>query len=132
MKKKTYGQLKKLLDKTFSEYVRKKFSNKDGTVNCYTCGKKYESYKKVQCGHFVSRQYLATRWSEDNCRPQDWGCNGFGRGQTLDFEEHLQRDLGKKKVAELKKSRHKVIKLYPIDLEKMIEKFKNKLKTLEK
>lgn len=132
MKKKTYGQLKKELDKIFSIYIRMKYSNKDGSVNCYTCPKRFDSYKEVQNGHFVPRQHLATRWSEDNCRPQCVGCNIWGKGKMLDFEEHLKQDLGEKKVEELKQSRHKIVKLYPVDLEKMIEDYKNKVKELDK
>lgn len=65
----------------------------------------------AQAGHFVSRQFLATRWDENNCRPQCWGCNGYGKGQPLIFEENLVAEIGKKKVEALKKSRHQVLKL---------------------
>lgn len=103
MKDYTTGKLKKKLDVIFSQYIRAKFPK-----ICYTCKKPND---KLQCGHFVSRQYLATRWSEDNCRPQCWGCNGFGGGKLLDFEENLIKELGKKKVEDLKKSRHLTLKL---------------------
>ena len=62
-------------------------------------------------GDFVSRQYLVTRWDEDNCRPQCVGCNLWGRGQLLDFEENLTNELGKEKVEALKESRHLILKL---------------------
>ena len=65
----------------------------------------------MQCGHFVPRQYLATRWSENNCRPQCVGCNVWGRGQLLDFEENLIEEIGKKGVEKLKHSRHQILKL---------------------
>lgn len=103
MKDYTTGKLKKQLDVIFSKYIRAKYPK-----YCYTCGRPND---KLQCGHFVPRQYLATRWSEDNCRPQCVGCNIWGRGQLLDFEENLINELGKKKVEDLKKSRHKVLKL---------------------
>lgn len=104
------GKLKKKLDAVFSKYIRAKFSYNGGKVNCYTCGKVGE-IKTMQCGHFVPRQYLSTRWSEDNCRPQDVGCNVYGNGQLLDFEENLKKELGENKVEELKKSRHQTLKL---------------------
>lgn len=103
MKDYTTGKLKKRLDAVFSKYIRAKFPKV-----CYTCKKPSD---KLQCGHFVSRQYLATRWDEDNCRPQCWGCNGFGNGQLLDFEENLINEIGLKKVKALKLSRHQVLKL---------------------
>ena len=59
----------------------------------------------------MPRQYLATRWSEENCRPQCVGCNLFGGGQLLDFEENLINEISKKKVDNLKHSRHEILKL---------------------
>lgn len=100
---KTQAQLKKELDRVFSLYIRKIHPHK-----CYTCGK---TDGPMQCGHFVSRQYLATRWSEDNCRPQCWGCNGFGNGKPLDFEERLKKELGNDFVEKMKASRHISLKL---------------------
>lgn len=68
-------------------------------------------WKQIQNGHFISRQYLATRWHEDNCRPQDVGCNIYGNGKVLDFEERLKRELGSDYVEDMKMSRHKSLKL---------------------
>lgn len=97
------AKLKKELDRVFSIYIRSKHPK-----ICYTCGK---TNVTLQCGHFIPRQYLATRWSEDNCRPQCVGCNLFGNGQLLDFEEHLKRDLGNDYVEAMKMTRHVVRKL---------------------
>lgn len=117
-RKKTPRQLKKALDDVFSLYVRK------GAISCYTCRRPSNS---LQCGHFVSRQYLATRWEPDNCRPQCWGCNGYGRGQLLDFEEYLKNELGEVRVEELKSMRHRVLKLSPAWYETEIAKYKQLL-----
>jgi hypothetical protein len=103
MKEKTTAQLKKELDRVFSIHIRNKYPKR-----CYTCGKEGVT---LQCGHFVPRQYLATRWSEDNCRPQCVGCNLFGKGQFLVFEENLKRELGEETVEKLKHSRHQILKL---------------------
>ena len=65
----------------------------------------------MQNGHFVSRQHLPTRWHLDNCRVQCVGCNVFGNGQLLDFEERLVKELSRKKVEALKASRHQMWKL---------------------
>jgi len=102
IKTKTQAQLKKQLDTIFSIYIRKKHPAK-----CYTCGK---TDTPLQCGHFISRSYLATRFHEDNCRPQCVGCNIYGNGKPLDFEEHLKKDLGDEYVENLKKLRHTTVK----------------------
>lgn len=99
---KTTAKLKKELDRLFSLYIRAKYPKR-----CYTCGKS----GTLQCGHFIPRQYLATRWDENNCRPQCVGCNIFGGGKPLDFEERLKEELGSELVEKMKMSRHKILKL---------------------
>jgi Bacteriophage Lambda NinG protein len=109
-KPKTAAKLKKELDAIFSKYIRLKYSDENGNVACYTCGKVMH-WKQIQNGHFISRQYLATRWHEDNCRPQCIGDNIFGNGKPLDFEERLKKDLGSQYVEDMKMLRHKSLKL---------------------
>lgn len=106
----TLAWLKKELDRVFSLYVRTIHSDSNGNNRCYTCGK-LGTIKTMQCGHFVSRQYLATRWDENNCRIQCVGCNVYGNGKPLDFEERLKKELGDETVENMKKSRHQVLKL---------------------
>jgi len=101
----TQAKLKKQLDSVFSQYIRMKFPER-----CYTCGVQ-KPRKELQCGHFVSRQYLATRFDENNCRPQCVGCNMFGNGKPLDFEENLKKELGSDFVEAMKLKRHLTVKL---------------------
>jgi DNA-directed RNA polymerase subunit M/transcription elongation factor TFIIS len=128
-KSKTQAQLKKELDKVFSLYIRQKYADDMGNVECYTCGKVMH-WKKIQNGHFISRAYLATRWHEDNCRPQDIGCNIFGNGKPLDFEERLKKELGDEYVEEMKASRHQSLKLDRNWYIEQIAVYKEKLSTL--
>ena len=119
---KTQAQLKKLLDAIFSKYIRAKYPKR-----CYTCGKQGVS---LQCGHFIARSYLATRFDEDNCRPQCVGCNIFGGGKPLDFEENLIAEIGRKRVELLKKSRHQITKHTPDWYEKQIDTYQTLLEAL--
>jgi hypothetical protein len=107
-KTKTLAQLKKQLDTVFSIYIRTTHSV-DGICTCYTCGKT-GTIKELQNGHFVSRGYTATRWHEDNCRPQCVGCNIFGNGKPLDFEDHLKKDFTDEYIEEIKAMRHLIVK----------------------
>lgn len=122
VKTRSMSKLKKDLDKYFSLYIRAKYPKR-----CYTCGK---TNVTLQNGHFIPRQYLATRWEEMNCRPQCIGCNIFGNGQLLDFEERLTEELGEDIIIGMKQSRHKITKLTPSWYESQIEIYKEKLKTL--
>ena len=65
MKKPSRKNIIKRLDAVFSQYIRLRHA-KNEIAECYTCGKK-DHYKKLQCGHFMSRKHYATRWDEDNC-----------------------------------------------------------------
>lgn len=113
------AKLKRELDRVFSLYIRAKYPKV-----CYTCGKCAET---LQCGHFVSRQYLVTRWDENNCRPQCVGCNIYGHGKPLDFEERLKSELGDETVEKMKFSRHTMLKLDRKWYQEQIEFYKSKL-----
>jgi Bacteriophage Lambda NinG protein len=91
LKKKSVSKLKKELDKVFSEYIRRKYANEKGEVSCYTCGLT-KVWREQQCGHFISRGYLATRFEEENVRPQCVGCNVFGGGKQVIFAAKLSSE----------------------------------------
>lgn len=110
VKKKTNARLKKELDKIFSQYIRQKYA-KDGIVKCYTCGSA-KTIKEIQNGHFVSRSYLATRFSEDNCRPQCVGCNVFGGGRLPIFGSNLEKETNGI-TTQLYREAQKIVKDYP-------------------
>lgn len=123
-KKKTSAQLKKELDKVFSEYNRKKYANQNGEVSCYTCGKT-KHWKEMHNGHFVSRGYLATRFDENNCRVQCPGCNLFGGGRTAVFATKLDQELGEGTAIRLYRDAQKIVKDYPY--QKQIEFYTQKI-----
>lgn len=128
-KKKSTSKLKKELDTIFSLYVRQKDADKNGFVRCYTCGLR-KHWKELHCGHFVSRSHLATRFIEDNARPQCAGCNVFGGGRVAVFGSNLERDLGKGTIARLYRKAQEITKDFPYV--QRIEEFKVKLKALDK
>lgn len=109
MKKKTSAQLKKRLDQVYSLFIRLKWAVR-GFITCYTCGRTIH-YKSAHCGHFIPRNILITRWDERNTRPQCVGCNIFGNGKILDFEDHLVKEIGRKEVDKLKASRFQILKI---------------------
>lgn len=123
-KAKTTSRLKKDLDSIFSRYIRLTYADADGFVNCYTCPKRL-FWKEIQNGHFISRGYLATRFSEDNCRPQCVGCNMFGGGKQVEFSRKLE--LEKKGITlRLYREAQKTMKNFPY--QEKLEFYKEKLK----
>ena len=104
-------QLRKDLDAIFSRVIRLSFADENGNVQCYTCPRK-DHYKKMQNGHFVPRQYLATRYDERNCRPQCYACNMLLNGQPSTFARKLEEETPGI-VAELDKLRYVITKDFP-------------------
>lgn len=106
----TISKLKKELDDIFSKYIRLKYSNEQGDVACYTCGKEM-NWKSIQNGHFFSRSAISTRWSEDNCRPQCVGCNVFKHGNYIEYTRRLLREIGQDNFDKLEMLKNETLKM---------------------
>lgn len=64
--------LKAKLDRVFSEYIRLRDTEghtKDGFFKCVSCGQ-IKPYSQADCGHYIGRQHMATRYNEINCNAQ--------------------------------------------------------------
>ena len=85
------------LDEVFSKYIRLKYADSRGFCRCISCGKPHY-WKEIQCGHYMSRRYFSTRWSEDNCRPQDVACNIFNQGNIQMYRIGLIKEIGEQRV----------------------------------
>lgn len=89
--------LEETLDRIFSVFIRITYADPQGYVRCYTC-EQILPWQESQCGHFIPRGNDATRYDEDNCRPQCSFCNEHRNGMPESFEEHLRDDLGDEAV----------------------------------
>lgn len=125
MKKKTLSKYKKELDAVFSKFIRCRDKGQ-----CFTCDHKAH-WKKQHCGHFVPRQYLSTRWSEENCQTQCFACNIHYGGQGATFAVRLDKKYGAGTAAKLESKRWETIKLDPLWYEEQIKIYKEKLKKVE-
>jgi hypothetical protein len=113
---------RKKLDEVFSRYIRYRDEGQ-----CYTCPHK-DDPKRMQCGHFVPRQYLAVRYDEVNCHCQCYACNMLYNGQPSRFAMNLERDYGEGTVARLEAQRQVITKNFPY--EALIEEYTAKLSAL--
>jgi len=123
-KEKTTAKLKKELDRIFSLFIRYKYADKNGYVRCYTCDT-IKPVKEMQCGHWIPRNILGTRFSEKNCRPQCVGCNMFNRGRPDVFSVNLMKE--KIDIVKLQQDRYKVFKVDSTWYEGQIQNYKAKL-----
>lgn len=116
----------KKLDKVFSQYIRLKDADHAGYVTCFTCGVT-KHWKEVDAGHFQSRGKYATRWNEDNVKPQCKRCNGFRGGEQYQFALNLGTDLADDLVV----LSNQPARFSNIELLEMIKKYEAKLKDLK-
>lgn len=79
------------LDIIFSQLIRLKEADEHGMVKCYTCDD-IKHWKHIQCGHFIPRAHMPTRFSEKNCRPECKTCNEDLRGNLVVFAERLEAE----------------------------------------
>ncbi len=93
MRKPTYASLKKKLDQVFSIWVRRGAADHRGMASCVSCGA-VKRWQELQCGHFVSRIRLVTRWEPRNCAPQCGACNVLRRGNPIGFARYLLSTYG--------------------------------------
>ena len=126
---KTYAALKKQLDRVFSEWTRRRLADSRGMVRCVSCGT-VKHWKEQQCGHFVTRARLATRWEPQNTAPQCVGCNMFKQGNAIGYSRWLLNRYGQSIFAELDELSRKPVKFSRADLAAMIEEYQGKLARL--
>lgn len=102
MKQASRKTLVKNLDTIFSTYIRRKDAI-DDIATCVTCGKK-DHYKKLQCGHFMSRSNYSTRWDENNVGVQCYGCNISRSGEQFKFSLYLGNKLAEQMLIKSKQT----------------------------
>ena len=89
------------VDKWFSLYIRLRDCDENRLAKCCTCGKVVD-VKYADCGHFIKRQHMATRFDEVNCAVQCKHCNAFEQGKDVDFERYILTRWGEEKLMMLK------------------------------
>ena len=124
MKKPTRKSLVIKLDTIFSQYIRRK-DTIDDIAECITCGKK-DHYKKLQCGHFMSRRHYSTRWDENNVGVQCYGCNITNQGMQYRFSQYLGDKISENMYIQSKQ----IVKFADVDLIDMINKYTSLLESL--
>lgn len=133
LKKKTELQLlKKELDKWFSRYIRLRDCTNSFLPygKCITCGA-VRHWKKADAGHFIKRQYLATRWDEKNVNLQCKRCNAFEQGANEKYVIAIDKKWGEGTAEMLEIKKHNKVKMTKFEYEHLIKEYKQKVKELE-
>lgn len=119
--------------KIFSEVRRREcaleYSGGD-TVKCCTCSHTGH-WKEFDCGHFISRRHLATKFDDSNNHAQCKGCNGFGSGKQFEYSLFLDGKYGKGAAEKILIRSRNVTKWTSFEYELMIKEYSQRLKKLK-
>lgn len=127
---KNTAKLQKELDAIYSIWIRRKDADKNGYVRCYTSGKFFH-WKQIQCGHFISRRHLSTRWFEKNTKPQSVAENVFNQGNGPVFAQKLIEEYGPGILEELEIKKNNICKMGAFEYQLLIDEYKQKVRTLD-
>ena len=117
------------IDKYFSIYIRLREADSGGLNSCFTCGKRLP-WKLLQCGHYIPRTHLLTRFETRNCRPQCKGCNEYLAGNLAEFTRKLEAE-NRGITDELLELSRQVFKPSLSELKELLIEYRNKAKLVQ-
>ncbi|OYY99539.1 MAG: hypothetical protein B7Y37_13695 [Sphingobacteriia bacterium 28-36-52] len=118
------------LDFVFSHYIRNKYADDKGFVECYTCSKK-APIAEMSNGHYTSRSNYGLRFMEDNCRVQCYACNSKHETDITPFKIALEKE--KQGITEwLETQARQVYKPTREELKQLLAEYRYKLNDVKK
>ena len=116
------SNLKAKLDKEFSLYIRLRDCMPNGFFRCISCGQ-IKPFEQADCGHYVNRQHMATRFDEMNC---------FDEGNMQGYRKGLVSKYGEQAVMLLEAKKNQSRKYSDFEYEILIKHYKELSKKLRK
>lgn len=127
--KKTATGLKAKLDRVFSQYIRLRDMLPGNVFQCISCGR-IKPINQADCGHYINRQHMSTRFSEVNCNAQCRSCNRFDEGNMSGYRDGLIRKHGETKVLLLEMQKNEIRKYSDFEYEALIKHYQGEIKKL--
>jgi len=124
--KRTKPSLVASLDKVFSQFIRLR-DTPGGIGRCISC-QKVITYKDCDCGHYINRKHMTTRFDEKNCHAQCRSCNRFDEGNMQGYRRGLIAKIGEKETDLLEVKKHDTSTIGVFELELLIKIYKQKVK----
>lgn len=118
VKKKTNKKAK--LDRVFSLYIRLRDAMPNGYFRCISCGQ-IKPFEQADCGHYINRQHMSTRFDEMNCNAQCRKCNRFMEGNIQGYREGLIRKYGENRVLLLEAKRNTIRRYSEFEYDTLIK-----------
>ena len=103
----------------------------NGFFRCISCGQ-IKPFEQADCGHYVNRQHMATRFDEMNCNAQCRHCNRFDEGNMQGYRKGLIQKYGEQAVVLLEAKKNQYRKYSDFEYEVLIKHYKELSKKLRK
>jgi len=132
-RKQSLSTLVNKLDKVFSLYIRLRDSKQYNYkyFRCISCGQ-VKPFEQCDCGHYVGRMHMNTRFDEHNCNSECKSCNRFSADHIIGYRRGLIRKIGEQNVDLLELRGHQTRKWSTWELEQLITYYTAIVKTMEK
>lgn len=130
VKEKSLSVLIHEMDVVFSRFIRTRDTH-NGVIQCFVCGTKM-AFQEAQCGHFIERDKMPTRYDEMNCNSVCEGCNCYDLDHNGRYLDKLIEKYHVPAVQELAARSYGLQKYMRHELLEMIERYKLKIKELKK
>ena len=129
--KPSVATLVRKLDKEFSLYIRLRDSRPFGykLFRCISCGD-IKPFEMMDCGHFIGRTHMSTRFDEDNCHGECRLCNRFSSDHIIYYQKNLEKKIGKNKLDMLIARGHQTKKWTSWELEILIKHYQEENKKM--
>lgn len=131
--KKHTPDYKKKLDDVFSKYIRLRDSfpyQGERYFRCISCGRLLP-FEQADCGHYVNRQHMSTRFSEVNCNAQCRSCNRFDEGNMQGYRKGLVAKYSENQVLLLESMKHEMRQYSDFEYMALIEHYKEEIKKIQ-
>lgn len=111
-----------------SEYIRRKYADRDGYVRCVSCGTSIH-WKEADAGHFIPKaRGAAVYFLEENIHPQCRGCNRFNVEMAkIGYVKYMLDYYGRDMIEYLEAESRKIKRWRKGELEAIAEDYKRKL-----
>jgi len=113
------------LDRLFSLFIRKRDCTPIG--RCISCGK-IITFETCDCGHYINRKHMSTRFDEMNCNAQCRACNRFDEGAIQGYRKGLIEKYGHHVVEMLEIKKFNICPMKEADLDILIKYYLDKIK----
>lgn len=131
VKVKRQPDLKAKLDKEFSLFIRMRDTMPSGFFRCVSCGQ-IKPYEQADCGHYINRQHMSTRYDEMNCNAQCRKCNRFMEGNIQGYRQGLIAKYGEQRVLLLEAKKNQTRKYSDFEYRELIKYYNALWKKLKK